>query len=137
MGPRLLQRGNPLKAEKPFHAPFMLQWGRACYSAEILYVVIHRVSDGAASMGPRLLQRGNHRLPGRTRVGRSCFNGAAPVTARKSITGVGPGAGWVASMGPRLLQRGNLAPSVLRCALFPLQWGRACYSAEIDGQVRG
>ncbi len=110
-----------------------------------------------ASMGPRLLRRGDkHELSEVRDGGRKRFNGAAAVTPRRPEIAELV-AQWLAtaSMGPRLLRRGDPIKDIAfvaatvgfngAAAVTPrrldvwaawkeetaaLQWGRGCYAAE-------
>ena len=62
-----------------------------------------------ASMGPRILIRGNMRCPGCTWLLHVySFNGAADFNPRKFYHRIVQHTVWLASMGPRILIRGNL-----------------------------
>ena len=63
----------------------------------------------AASMGPQLYRCGNSATAPETTGSRSCFNGAATLSLRKSAT-----------------------PSITTTASAPLQWGRNFIVAEIS-----
>ncbi len=63
---------------------WVLQWGRGCYAAETELRARRLDVPCRASMGPRLLRRGDH-VQLRGASGRFCwgFNGAAAVTPRR------------------------------------------------------
>ena len=61
-----------------------------------------------ASMGPRLISRGNMRRPRGCGPRRTSFNGAAADQPRKFAAAPDLLAGVKASMGPRLISRGNM-----------------------------
>ncbi len=129
MGPRILGRGNlPIALYPPMVG--MLQWGRGFWAAEMVGGVGAGVEatgfngaadfgprksaitarlDGlaAASMGPRILGRGN-------------------VRHRWAAAG-----GYCASMGPRILGRGNARGSIAIPLQNVLQWGRGFWAAEM------
>src|SRR5581483_6245102 len=87
---------------------YLLQWGRARASAEILLRAIY------------------------LKLSRLCFNGAALVRARKLADQDGQWLARSASMGPRSCERGNVKMvTLIERAYCSLQWGRARASAEI------
>ena len=82
-GPRSFERGNAVADLKHKFSAFRLQRGRAHSSAEIDSQQWVAARPCAASTGPRSFERGNiagHRCG---RIGRSSFNGAALIRARK------------------------------------------------------
>ncbi len=177
MGPRLVSRGNCRPPAYSWRSPRRfngaaarqprkrrelegwkssseeLQWGRGSSAAETCARRRHGIT-GRASMGPRLVSRGNFSPgPGPARcVG---FNGAAARQPRKrgsatmlmpQSTGFNGAAarqprkrGYCrhipesvpASMGPRLVSRGNSAnPAAQSSHRMRLQWGRGSSAAE-------
>ncbi len=166
----------------------LLQWGRGCYAAETSSRR-HRTAracpcfNGAAavtprrlgktplwsreqlraSMGPRLLRRGDRGRAASGRPARPRFNGAAAVTPRRPTSSSRhPSHSCVLQWGrgcyaaetlheidadgrPRLtLQWGRgcyaaetcVTNSSAWCSMFELQWGRGCYAAETPGACR-
>ena len=137
MGPRLLGRGNYVMAKSERPDLVKLQWGRVCWDAEIglgkTFIASHIALQwgrvcwdaeisrqhpdgrdlGGASMGPRLLGRGNVWACWAAGVLKCCFNGAASVGTRKcpstegSLSGVGRFNG-AASVGTRKYRQGRL-----------------------------
>ncbi len=61
-----------------------LQWGRGCYAAETsVKDMVKEVEAEDASMGPRLLRRGDVEAARAEAAARDGFNGAAAVTPRR------------------------------------------------------
>src|SRR6266576_7220532 len=109
MGPRLVSRGNAhgfdvIKGQKK-----KLQWGRGLLAAEIRRAIQSLIGSILASMGPRLVSRGNDNKPhavckmkfGASMGPRLVSRGNVPVVFEFSDRPI------MASMGPRLVSRGN------------------------------
>ncbi len=134
----------------------VLQWGRGCYAAETPESVAGSEEAGEASMGPRLLRRGDPPSGAcALRISRG-FNGAAAVTPRRQrvnprmrqrLPGRFNGAAAVTPRRPRNAiafrtisgcfngaaavtpRRPSCARDASTCRVV-LQWGRGCYAAE-------
>jgi len=120
-------------------------------------VTCHVISPfNQASMGPRLLGRGNvarfvrtERFSSPLQWGRVCWDAEMKPIGDRIANGLtlqwgrvcwdaeivnAVSAGWVwltPSMGPRLLGRGNVSVFRLPGSVSDLQWGRVCWDAEI------
>ncbi len=90
---------------------------------------------GIASMGPRLVSRGNS---GRSPAAHRCrrFNGAAARQPRKRREDSAGGQPYLASMGPRLVSRGNNTVTHEVYGSSLLQWGRGSSAAETPSRGR-
>ena len=134
MGPQLYRCGNCSRASACIASSCWLQWGRNFIVAETSTGRLEVVCEGWASMGPQLYRCGNLRrggrtnffiamlqwgrnfivaetAPGRRRASRrpAGFNGAATLSLRKLLPGVGVHrVVLLASMGPQLYRCGNL-----------------------------
>jgi len=106
-----------------------LQWGHASSGVETgLWAGGQPV--GCASMGPRLLRRGNDAIGGASNplMLLQWGHASSGVETRSPISAIA--AGGAASMGPRLLRRGNYAVSSEDGADAMLQWGHASSGVE-------
>ena len=80
---KLLQWGRGLlaaemaTASRPYKGPASLQWGRGLLAAEIPAELPPGFFLGIASMGPRLVSRGNQVRSTCRDMDQRCFNGAA------------------------------------------------------------
>ena len=82
------------------------------------------VGGPGASMGPRLIRRGNLLLGCQVAHLPLRFNGAATDSSRKFDELFGGYLHRRASMGPRLIRRGNSIQSAHEVTQWLLQWGR-------------
>ena len=62
MGPRLVSRGNALPLGTVNALGALLQWGRDSLVAEMSFTARRSEGTPPASMGPRLVSRGNMRF---------------------------------------------------------------------------
>src|SRR5579875_639940 len=159
MGPHVFACGNHERHLLASHLWNRLQWGRTFLRAEMLCMLLRRLSF-RASMGPHVFACGNLRTPedgaagtvlqwGRTflraemRTGSPCprdgrgFNGAARFCVRKSLGfPAGGRATWVLQWG-RTFLRAEMAshlPGTLPDS--QLQWGRTFLRAEIAERLQ-